>query len=154
MPVDKRHDDFYERFLEQRFQKIKNPGQSSMEDSLQFPIELLRTAPVTLPQKLPVSNTSSDSGVNSPNVLSPAMPKTPDNSQLHLIPTTSLLHPPSGPLTPVHQFIEISRKSNTRGPNKIALSLIILIHSRCSKLALGKAISSFFQLLYDFFMTF
>ena len=87
VPMDRRYDDFYERFMEQRFQKINSPGQSSMEDSLPFPIEPLRATPVTLPQKR-VSNTSSDSGVNSPNALSPAMPVTPDNSQPHLIPST------------------------------------------------------------------
>ena len=50
-----------------------------MEDSLPFPIEPLRTAPVTIPQKR-VSNTSSDSGVNSPHVLSSALTINPDNS--------------------------------------------------------------------------
>ena len=45
-----------------------------MEDFLPFAIEPFRTAAVTLPQER-VSNTSSDSGVNSPHVLSPAMPK-------------------------------------------------------------------------------
>ena len=94
VPMDRRPDDFYERFMEQRFQKINGPGPSSMEDSLPFPIEPLRTAPVTLPQKR-VSNTSSDSGVNSPQVLSPVMPITPDISQPHLIPSTSRTHPPS-----------------------------------------------------------
>ena len=79
VPVDKRHDDFYERFMEQRNQKINNPKPPGMEDSLPFPNEPLRTAPVTHPQKR-VSTTSSDSGVNSPHVLSPAMPKTSDNS--------------------------------------------------------------------------
>ena len=82
VPMDRRHDDFYERFMEQRLRKINNPGQSSMEDSLPLPIEPLRTAPVTLPQK-GVSNTSSDSGVNSPQVLSPAMPATPDTPILY-----------------------------------------------------------------------
>ena len=96
MPLDKRHDDFYERFMEQRIQKINNSGQPGMEDSLPFPIEPLRIAPVTLPQKR-VSNTSSDSGVNFPHVLSPAMPITSDNSQPHLIPSTSRIHPPCGP---------------------------------------------------------
>ena len=80
-----------------------------MEVSLPFPIEPLRTAPVTLPQER-VSTSSSDSGVNSPHVLSPAMPITPDNSQLRLIPSTSRMHPLSGPLTPIHQVIENSRK--------------------------------------------
>ena len=73
VPMDRRHDDFYERFMEQRIQKLNNSEQSSTEDSLPFPIEPLRIAPVTLPPKR-VSNTSSDSGVNSPHVLSPAMP--------------------------------------------------------------------------------
>ena len=100
VPNDRHHDDFYERFMEQRFQKINNPGQSSMEDSLPFPIEPLRAAPVPLPQKR-VSNTSSDSGVNSPHVLSPAMPITPDKSKPHLKPSTSRMNPPSGPLTPI-----------------------------------------------------
>ena len=99
VPIDRRHDDFYERFMEQRLQKINNPRRASTEDSLPFPIGPLRAALVTLPQKR-VSNTSSDSGVNSPQVLSPAMPITPDNSQPHLIPSTSRTNPPSGPLTP------------------------------------------------------
>ena len=85
--------------MEQRLHKINNPEQFGMEDSLPFLIEPLRTAPVTLPQKR-VSNTSSDSGVNSSHVLSPAMPVTPDNSQSYLIPSTSRMHPPRGPLTP------------------------------------------------------
>ena len=115
VPMDRRHDDFYERFMEQRFQKINNPGQLSPEDSLPFPIEPHRTAPVTLPQKR-VSNTSSDSGVNSPHVLTPAMPITPDNSQPHLIPSTSRMTPPSRPLTPIQQFINNSRNSKTKEP--------------------------------------
>ena len=113
--MDRRPNDFYERFMEQRIQKINNPGQSGMEDSLPFPIEPLRTAPVTLPQKR-VSNTSSDSGVNSSHVPFPAMPITPDNSQHHLIPSTSRMNPPSGPLTPIQQFINNSRKSKNKEP--------------------------------------
>ena len=69
VPLDRRHDDFYERFMEQRFQKINNREQSSMEDSFPFPIAPLRAAPVTLPPKR-VSNISSDSRVNSPHDLS------------------------------------------------------------------------------------
>ena len=102
--------------MEQRIPKINNPGQSNMEDSLPFPIEPLRTAPVTLPQKR-VSNTSCDSGVNSPQVLSPAMPKTPDNSQPHLIQSFLRTNPPNGPLTPIQQFINNSRKSKNKEPN-------------------------------------
>ena len=115
VPMDRRPDDFYERFMEQRIQKINNPGQSGAEDSLPFPIEPLRTAPVTLPQKR-VSNTGSDSGVNFPHVLSPAMPITSDNSQPHLIPSTSRMNPLSGPLTPGQQFIFNSRKSKNKEP--------------------------------------
>ena len=113
--MDRRPDDFHGRFMEQRIQKITNPGQSGMEESLPFPIEPLRTAPVSLPQKR-VSNTSSGSGVNSPHVLSPAMPITPDNSQPHLIPSTSRMNPPSGPLTPIQQFINNSRKAMNKEP--------------------------------------
>ena len=115
VPMDHRPDDFYERFMEQRIQKINHPSQSSMEDSLPFPIEPLRTAPVSLPQKR-VSNTSSDSGVNSPHVLSPAMPKTPDNSQPLLIPSFSRMSPASGPLTPIQQFNNNSLKSKNKEP--------------------------------------
>ena len=115
VPMDRRHDDFYERFMEQRFQKINSPGQSSTEDSLPFPIEPLRTAPATLPQKR-VSNTSSDSGVNSPQVLSPAMPVILDNSHSYLIPSTSRTNPPGGPLTPIQQFVNKSRNSKTKEP--------------------------------------
>ena len=115
VPMDRRPDDFNERFMEQRIQKINHPGQSGMDDSLPFPIEPLRTAAVTLPQKR-VSNTSSDSGVNSPHVLSPAMPLSPDNSQPHLIPSTSRMNPPSGPLSPIQQFFNNSRKSSNKEP--------------------------------------
>ena len=106
VPMDRRHDDFY---MEQRIQKINNPEQSGMEDSPPFPTEPLHTAPVTLPQKQ-LNNTSSDSGVNNPHVLSPAMPITPNNSQPHFIPLTSRMDPPSGPLTPFQQFINNRRK--------------------------------------------
>ena len=101
--MDRRHDDFYEKFLEQRVQKLNNSEQTGMEDPLPFPIEPLRTAPVTLPQKR-VSNTSNDSGVNFPHVLSPAMPITLDNSQSYLVPSTSRTKPPSGTLTPIQRF--------------------------------------------------
>ena len=115
VPMDRRPDDFYERFMEQRIQKLNNPEQSDKEDSLPFPIEPLRTAPVTLPQKR-VSNTSSDSGVNSPHALSPAMPVTPDSSQPCLLPSTSRMNPSSGPLTPIQQFITNSRKLKNKEP--------------------------------------
>ena len=93
--------------MEQRVQKMNNLEQSDMEGSLPFPIDPLRPAPASLPQKR-VSNTSSDSGVNSPHVLSPAMTITPDNSQPYLIPSTSRTNPTRGPLTPIQQFIQLN----------------------------------------------
>ena len=113
--LDRRPDDFYERLMEQRIQKINNPAECKMKDSLPFPIEPLRTAPVTLPQKR-VSNTSSDSGVNSLHVLSPAMPITPCNSQPHLIPSTLRMNPSSETLTPNQPFIHNSRKLKNKEP--------------------------------------
>ena len=115
MPLKRRYEVFYEKFMEQRIQKFNNSEQPSMEDSLPFRIEPLRTAPVTLPQKR-VSNTSSDSGVNSPHVLSPAMPTTPDTSQPHLVPSTSRIDSPSGSLTPIQKFLNNSRKSKNKEP--------------------------------------
>ena len=111
VPMDRSHDDFNERFLEQRIQKLNNAEESDMEDSFPFPIEPLRTAPVTLPPKR-VSKTSSDSGVNSLRVLSPAMLTIPENKQPYLIPSTLRIKPPSGPLTPFQQFKRKNRKSN------------------------------------------
>ena len=115
VPMDKCNDDFYESFMEQRIQKLNNFDHSGMEDSLPFPIEPLRTSPVTLPQKR-VSNTNSDFGVNSPHVPSLAMPITPDNSQPYLIPSTSRRNPPSGPLTLIQQIIKNSRISKKKEP--------------------------------------
>ena len=127
--MDRRHEDFYERFMEQRFQKINNPEQSSMEDFLPFPIEPLRTAQVTLPPKR-VSNTSSDSGVHPPQILSPAVPVTPDNSQSHLIPSTSRMVSPSRPLTPIQQFIKKAEHPKPRSQSTTAFSPTIQIQSQ------------------------
>ena len=84
-----------------------------MEDSPPFPLELFRTAPGTLPQKR-VSSTGSDSVINYPLVLSPAIPISPDNLQPCLVPSFSRTNPPRGPLTPIQQFINNSRKSKAR----------------------------------------
>ena len=69
----------FERFMEQRIQKLNNSEQSGMEDTLPFPIEPSRVAPTILPRKR-VKKISKDSGVNCPLAQSPAMPGTPDNS--------------------------------------------------------------------------
>ena len=109
VPMDRHHDDFYERFMEQEFQKLNNSEQPIVEDSLPFPFEPLRTAPVAHPQKR-VSKTSSDSGVNTLHALSPVMPTTPDNSQPYLIPSTLRMNAPCGPLTPIQQFIHKNKE--------------------------------------------
>ena len=108
--MDGRHDDFHERLMEQRIRMLDNSEQPGVEDSFSFSIEPFRATPPTLPRKR-VSYTSSDCGVNSPHVLSPAMPVTPDNPQPHLIPSGS-----REPLTPIRMFIHYRRKSNTGEP--------------------------------------
>ena len=86
--MDQRHDDFYERFMKRRLQKLKNLERSGMEDSLPFPIESFRTAPVTRPQKRAI-NSSNDSGVNSAHVLSLTMTITCEKLQPYLVLSTS-----------------------------------------------------------------
>ena len=44
------------------------------------------------------------------------MPIAPDNFQPHLIPSTSRINPPSGPLTPIQQFINDNRKLKNKEP--------------------------------------
>ena len=73
----RRHRQLFERFMEQRHQKLNNPENPAIVESLQFPIRPLSTALTILPSKS-ISNISSDSGVNSPHVLSLAMPVKPD----------------------------------------------------------------------------
>ena len=139
LPVDRCHDDFYERFMEERIHKLNNSEQPGMEDSLPFPFESVRAAP-SLPRKR-VSNTSSDSGVNSPHVLSPALSITPDNSQPNLMPSSSRMNPPSGPLTPIQQFIHNSRKSENKEPKYNRTQLDHPDGSLCFELGLDKAIN-------------
>ena len=101
--------------MEQRLQKLNNLEPCDMEDSRPFPIEPLRAALFTIPPER-VSKTSSDSGVNSPHILSPTMLLTPDNSQPCQIPSTSRAILLSGPLTPTQQSINNSRKSKAKEP--------------------------------------
>ena len=116
VPMDRSHDDFYERFMEQGIQKLNNPEQLRMEDSLPFPRQPLRAVPTALPKK-GIRNTSSGYGVTSPHALSPPMPVTPDSFKFFetcLMSLTSRMTPPasssSQPLTPIQQFIRKSRK--------------------------------------------
>ena len=106
---------FFERFMDQRNQKLNKFNQPSKEDSLPFSIEPLRTAPVTPPTKR-VSNTSSDSGVIFPQLLSPPMPITPINSQPHIVSSASRINSPTGPLIPIQQFIDKSQKFEAMKP--------------------------------------
>ena len=89
VPVNRRHKNFYENFMEQRIRKPNNPKPPGMHEPLPFQRQPLRTASTVIRPKR-VSNTSSDSGNHSPHVLSPVMPITPRN-QHSPVPTTSRL---------------------------------------------------------------
>ena len=67
VPHEQRHDDFYERFLEQRIGKLNSFTVPPVEDTIPFPIRPLPTAPVVALHKRDRIN-SSDSGVGSPLV--------------------------------------------------------------------------------------
>ena len=94
VPLDKHHDNFFERFMEQRIQRLNQPDLPNTVDPLPFPIEALRSIPSVTPRKR-VSNTSSDSGVNSPHMFSTGMPTTPFNHHLFVQhhESTQFLHP-------------------------------------------------------------
>ena len=40
VPMNRRHDDFYERFVEQRIQKLNNPEKSGKDDLFRFLLNL------------------------------------------------------------------------------------------------------------------
>ena len=77
VPRDQRHDDFYERSLEQRIGKLNSSTVPPAEDNIPFPIRPLPTAPVVALHKRN-SITSSDSGVGSPHIFPPTLPITPE----------------------------------------------------------------------------
>ena len=142
VPLDWWHDTRYEWFSEQRVQELNNSGRIGVEDSLPFFIEPSRIIPTAKPQKS-TTNTSSDSGVNSPRVLSSAMPVTPENThnrQLYSMPSTTRMNPLSGPLTPIQQFVHNSRKSKTKEPKYNHPSLIIFTHNLCLEFLIDRAI--------------
>ena len=123
VPHDQRHDDFYERFLEQRIGKLNSFTEPLTADPIPFPIRPLPTAPVAASHKRD-SITSSDSGVGSPQVFSPTLPITPEQLPQHPQeteteqPSTST---PGRPLTPIQQFLRNSRKSRAREPKYFRL---------------------------------
>ena len=133
VPMDRRHDDFFEGLTDQRFQKLINSEQPGMESSLPFTIELLRAAPPTLPKNR-VSKFSSDCGVSFPHSLSPAMPVTPDTPQPFLLSSTS-----HGPISPIEQFILSNRKSKNKEPINNHFNPITLIRSLYFELSLDKS---------------
>ena len=118
VPHDQRHDDFYERFLEQRIEKLNSFTEPIAADALPFPIRPFPMAPVVALHKRD-SITSSDSGVGSPHVFSPTLPITPEQLPQHPQeteteqPSTSA---PARPLTPIQHFLRNSRKSKARKP--------------------------------------
>ena len=111
VPSDTHRDNFYERFMERRVQQLNDPIQTATHDAIPFPIVPLSSAPTVLPTKR-ISNTSDDSGVNSPPTFSPTLPPQPinhsprtpknDTSTSQII--TSPI-PPSQPLTPIQRLI-------------------------------------------------
>ena len=118
VPHDQRHDEFYERFLEQRIGKLNSFTVPPAEDTIPFPIRPLPTAPVVALRKRD-SITSSDSGVGSPQVFSTTLPITPEQLSQHPQeteteqPSTSA---PTRPLTPIQQFLRNTGKSKAREP--------------------------------------
>ena len=88
VPHDQRHDDFYERFLEQRIGKLNSFTEPLVADPIPFPVGPLPTAPATISHKCD-SVTSGDSGVGSPQVLLPTLPTTPDQLPQHSQETTN-----------------------------------------------------------------
>ena len=82
VPHDQRHDDFYERFLEQRIGKLNSFTDQLAADPIPFPIRPLPKAPVVASHKRD-SVTSSDSGVGSPRVFSRTLPNTPEHLPQH-----------------------------------------------------------------------
>ena len=115
IPSDRRHDDFYERFMKRRKQKVNNPDPVVRNDSIPFPITPL-SPPTTAVTTKRISNTGVESGVNSPPILSPSQPSAiVDNSQRTPppIPSTSrpmpATHSSARPLSPIQRFIHNSR---------------------------------------------
>ena len=117
---DKRHDDFFERFMERRIQKLNDPDPVVRNNSIPFPIVPLPSSTTAVTTKR-ISNTSVDSGVNSPPMLSPSQPSANvDASQSTPLPVPSTSRPmpashfSTRPLTPIQQFINNSRPLRNR----------------------------------------
>ena len=117
-PHDKRHDDFFEPFLEQRFGKKNSFTEPLAEDSILFPIRPLPSAAAISLDNCGIV-TSSDSGVGSPEIFSPTLPITPENLPQHSQETANEQPSTSAatrPLTPIQQFLRNSRKAKPKEP--------------------------------------
>ena len=149
VPSGKSHDDFYERFMERRVQRLKNTTENTSADSIPFPIVPLSSTPNVLPTKR-ISNTSEDSGVNSSPTFSPTIASHPINYP----PGTPSLKPStSHTITPQFRlashllllndwFILIQGSIRIRSPNIIVLKQIILAQNQYCALEHAKAIDS------------
>ena len=121
VPHDQRHDDFYERFLEQRIGKLNSFTEILEENTVPFPMRPLPTGAAVTSHKRD-SVTSSDSGVGLPHVFPPTLPITPEQLPQHPQetateqPSTSAL---TKPLTPIRQFLRNSRRSKAREPRYV-----------------------------------
>ena len=116
VPHDQRHDDFYERFLQQRIGKLNSFTVPPAEDTIPFPIRPLPTAPVAALHKRD-SIASNDSGVGSPHVFSPTLPITPEQLPQHPQETDTEQPSTSAPtrsLTLIQQFLLNSRRSKAK----------------------------------------
>ena len=114
VPSDTYFGDFYERFMERRVQQLKDPKETTTDNSIHFPIVPLSSAP-TIPPTKRNSNTRDNSGFNSSPTFSPTIPPqpinhspwTPINNLSQVIPSPI---PPSQPPTPIQWLI----RHNTR----------------------------------------
>ena len=121
VPHDKRNDDFYERFWEQRIGKLNNFTKPLAADPIPFPIRPLPTAPAVTSHKRD-NVTSSDSGVGSPQVFSPTLITTPEQLPQHPQETATEQPSTAAPtrsLTLIQQFLRNSLKSKTREPRHV-----------------------------------
>ena len=118
VPHDQRHNVFYERFPEQKIGKLNSFTEPLAVNSISFPITPLPTAPVASSHKRDSISTS-DSGVGSPQVFSPALPITPEQLPQHPQDTETeqpSTLAPTRPLTPIEPFLRNSRISKAREP--------------------------------------
>ena len=106
--------------MERRIQKLNDPDPFVRNDSIPFPIVPSPSSTTAVTTKR-ISNTSVDSGVNSPPMLSPSQPSANADASQRTpppIPSTSRPVPASHfstrPLTPIQQFINNSRPFRNR----------------------------------------